>query len=131
MSHGFIENLTQQDISTQIKCDWDCIKKEILGDRNFEHIKAHVGRMAGVKLIAVNLDIDCDDEDEEGVFGSSLILDDCEECANALGISVPSGEEAAYGSLASSLFVKILLFVAEEAGIDPVIIELIKSLFSK
>lgn len=122
----FIDELSQGDISAQVAADFACIKSEIFGDRNWDHVKGHIGRIAGTKLIGANLDIECDNNI---LYGSTdEYLQDYMDCCNALDIDIPmqSAVESS-GSFSTRLMMRILLKIAEESGVEDWINNLIRS----
>lgn len=125
---GFIAGLTQAQINEQIADDWGCIKNQIFGDRDWDEVKGHVGRIAGVKLIEVNMDLECDETDE--AFGSQTadgLLSDVCDCAAAMGVEVPMRGEALAGNFAQTIMLKILLKIMEDADWGEWIESLIRS----
>ena len=132
MAKGFINDLTQQQISDQISCDWSCIYQEIIGERRYNKVGKSIGRIVGVKMIEKNRD-ECDHDHNEGIFGASVAagecLEQCEECANVLGIELPTASsEEPNGSIASVLMMRIIARIAENAGLPDEVIALIKAL---
>ena len=122
---GFISTLTPVLIQEQISEDWGCIYKQVLGDREWDHIKAHIGRLAGTKLIGANLDIDCEEDQAFGSSGPQQIIKECEECAKLLGVELPVQGGEPSGSFATKLMMRVILKILAETDWDDAIENLI------